>query len=214
IGPAAEEVKVHGGAVLAALRTADGRGLLTGGDDGLLARIDAGGKVERLADRPRKWIDQLPNLAAEWVKTNEAKGLPARKFLESYMAGLRKQGISDFLLPGDLERAQERRLLELHPPADLKADVLFVPHHGSATSSSLPFLRAVDPSIAVFQVGYRNRFRHPDAQVLARYQGTRARLLRSDAHGAIRIVLKAPAEPSVWRSRIDEPRYWRVPVAG
>ncbi|NYZ13801.1 C4-dicarboxylate TRAP transporter substrate-binding protein [Azospirillum sp. RWY-5-1] len=40
----------------------------------------------------RKWIDQLPNLAAEWVKANEAKGLPARKFLEAYMAGLRKQG--------------------------------------------------------------------------------------------------------------------------
>lgn len=118
------------------------------------------------------------------------------------------------LLPGDLERAQERRLLELYPPAELKADVLFVPHHGSATSSSLPFLHAVDPSIAVFQVGYRNRFRHPDAQVLARYRGTRARLLRSDAHGAIRIVLKAQVEPGIWRSRIDEPRYWRVPVAG
>ncbi len=59
IGPAAEEVKVHAGAVLTAVRTADGHGLLTGGDDGLLARIDAGGKVERLAERPRKWIDQL-----------------------------------------------------------------------------------------------------------------------------------------------------------
>ena len=118
------------------------------------------------------------------------------------------------LLPGDLERAQERRLLELYPPADLKADVLFVPHHGSATSSSLPFLRAVDPAIAVFQVGYRNRFRHPDAQVLARYRDTGARLLRSDAHGAIRIVLKAQAEPSVRRSRIDEPRHWRVTVTG
>lgn len=40
----------------------------------------------------RKWIEQLPNIAAEWVKANEARGLPARSFLQSYMAGLRKHG--------------------------------------------------------------------------------------------------------------------------
>ncbi|MGQ9366421.1 C4-dicarboxylate TRAP transporter substrate-binding protein [Azospirillum sp. ST 5-10] len=40
----------------------------------------------------QKWIDQLPNIAADWVKANEARGLPARKFLEAYMAGLRKHG--------------------------------------------------------------------------------------------------------------------------
>ena len=151
----------------------------------------------------------------DWLHPPEVDETSRRSATNARSCVLRIRGAAGTaLLPGDLERAQERRLLELYPSADLKADVLFVPHHGSATSSSLPFLRAVDPSIAVFQVGYRNRFRHPDAQVLARYQGTRARLLRSDAHGAIRIVLKAPAEPSVWRSRIDEPRYWRVPVAG
>lgn len=39
------------------------------------------------------WIKTMPNLAAEWVKTNEAKGLPAREVLAAYMAGLRKRGV-------------------------------------------------------------------------------------------------------------------------
>ena len=47
--------------------------------------------------------------------------------------------------------------------------MLIVPHHGSRTSSSSPFLEAVAPRIAVFQAGYRNRFGHPAAEVMARY---------------------------------------------
>ncbi len=49
---------VHAGAILSTAITADGR-LITGGDDGLVARIDAKGKVERLAERPKKWIDHV-----------------------------------------------------------------------------------------------------------------------------------------------------------
>lgn len=49
---------VHGGAILATAVTADGR-LITGGDDGLVARVDAKGNVERLAERPKKWIDHV-----------------------------------------------------------------------------------------------------------------------------------------------------------
>jgi beta-lactamase superfamily II metal-dependent hydrolase len=42
----------------------------------------------------------------------------------------------------------------------LRASVLLAPHHGSGTSSTLRFLNAVQPEIALFQVGYRNRYRH------------------------------------------------------
>ena len=49
---------VHAGAILSTAVAADGR-LLTGGDDGLVARVDAKGKVERLAERPKKWIDHV-----------------------------------------------------------------------------------------------------------------------------------------------------------
>jgi WD40 repeat protein len=52
-------VPVHAGAILSAASTADGRRLISGGDDGLVAATDAGGRVERLAERPRKWIDHV-----------------------------------------------------------------------------------------------------------------------------------------------------------
>lgn len=58
-GVAAESVKVHAGAILSAVRTLDGERLITGGDDGLVAATDAAGTVERVAERPKKWIDQL-----------------------------------------------------------------------------------------------------------------------------------------------------------
>lgn len=58
-GSAADEVRVHDGAVLATAATLDGKGLVTGGDDGIVAVTDAAGTVERVAECPRKWIDQV-----------------------------------------------------------------------------------------------------------------------------------------------------------
>src|SRR5258708_10767909 len=58
-GVAAETVSVHSGAILAATRSLDGKALVTGGDDGLVALTEAKGKVERIGEMPRKWIDQV-----------------------------------------------------------------------------------------------------------------------------------------------------------
>lgn len=58
-GPAAEETRVHDGAILDAVRSLDGKALITGGDDGVIASVDAIGTVTRLAERPRKWIDHV-----------------------------------------------------------------------------------------------------------------------------------------------------------
>ena len=72
------------------------------------------------------------------------------------------------LLTGDIEREQEAALVAAHG-SELHSDVLIVPHHGSKTSSSAPFLDAVSPQWAIFQAGYRSRFGHPAAEVMARY---------------------------------------------
>jgi WD40 repeat protein len=72
-GVAAEETKVHTGAILSA--TLAGKKLLTGGDDGLVALTDAAGTVERLAERPRKWIDHVaagPNGAVAFAVGKQA----------------------------------------------------------------------------------------------------------------------------------------------
>ncbi len=58
-GAVADPVAVHGGAILAAARTQDGRGLITGGDDGKVALTFGDGRSEAIAARPRKWIEAV-----------------------------------------------------------------------------------------------------------------------------------------------------------
>jgi competence protein ComEC len=109
------------------------------------------------------------------------------------------------LLAGDIEAAQERALLQ--SGQSLQADWLLVPHHGSATSSTSDFLAAVDPSVAVVQAGYRNRFGHPRPDVLRRYSDLGVDVVQTPRCGA-----------STWRSeqpklvqceRNQRQRYWQ-----
>ena len=86
------------------------------------------------------------------------------------------------LLVGDIEQPQEARLLADGAP--LRADILLVPHHGSKTSSSAAFLQAVQPRIAIIQAGYRNRFGHPAAPVLQRYEAQGVQVVQSPQCGA------------------------------
>jgi competence protein ComEC len=88
------------------------------------------------------------------------------------------------LLTGDIEAAQEAALVGR---ADLRADVLLAPHHGSRTSSTAPFLRAVQPRIVIFQVGHRNRYRHPQAAVWRAYAAAGAARWRTDEAGALAV---------------------------
>ncbi|OYU84084.1 MAG: competence protein ComEC, partial [Burkholderiales bacterium PBB5] len=107
------------------------------------------------------------------------------------------------LLTGDIEAPQEAALLARHGAPALASTVLIVPHHGSKTSSTAAFLDAVQPQWAVVQAGYRSRFGHPAAPVLARYAERGLTVVRSDQCGA-------------WRwdgqgarcERADRRRYW------
>jgi len=89
------------------------------------------------------------------------------------------------LLAGDIERDQEASLVALQAQA-LKSDVLLAPHHGSKTSSTARFLDAVQPRVAVFQAGYRNRFGHPAGEVMSRYRERGVSTLESASCGAWR----------------------------
>jgi competence protein ComEC len=110
------------------------------------------------------------------------------------------------LLPGDIEAAQERTLVE-HNAAALRADLLMAPHHGSRTSSSERFLDAVAPRDVVFQAGYRNRFGHPHAVVAARYVARGTRVHRSDRDGAVRASSRRDRF-EFERCRESRRRYW------
>ena len=90
------------------------------------------------------------------------------------------------LLSGDIERGAEAELIERLGDG-LRARVLVAPHHGSKTSSTADFLQLVRPEIALFPVGYRNRYRHPHPEVLARYRQVAQHLLTSASQGAISV---------------------------
>jgi competence protein ComEC len=89
-----------------------------------------------------------------------------------------------FLLPGDVEGAAEASLVAWG--TDLAAQVLKVPHQGSRTSSSEPFLDAVRPRLAVLSVG-ANPYGHPHHEVLARYARRGVVVYRTDRDGAVSV---------------------------
>jgi competence protein ComEC len=119
-------------------------------------------------------------------------------------------GPSSVLLTGDIEQASERLVVSTDPEA-LRADVLFVPHHGSKTSSSIGFIEAVAPRWAVVQAGYRSRFGHPAPEVVQRYRERGIAVVSSPGCGAW-----------TWRANATEPhceraisrRHWRHPDPG
>jgi competence protein ComEC len=90
------------------------------------------------------------------------------------------------LIASDIERAAEQTLVSRDAQA-LASDVLIAPHHGSRTSSTEAFLDSVRPLVAIFQVGYRNRFNHPHPLVTSRYRARGVDMLRTDEDGAIRL---------------------------
>ena len=102
----------------------------------------------------------------------------------SLVVRLRYKDVS-LLFPGDIEEETEDQLVRrahLQP-----VDVLLVPHHGSRSSSSLPFLQRLKPKIAIFSVGYDNRFHLPAYSIRRRYDALGIQTYRTDVDGAITI---------------------------
>lgn len=95
-------------------------------------------------------------------------------------------GATSFLFTGDAERAEEQDLL--NAGVNLQSTVLKVGHHGSDTSTSYPFLRAVAPQYAVISVGAGNSYGHPTEAVLSRLRDAGVKTFRTDMQGEITAV--------------------------
>lgn len=74
-------------------------------------------------------------------------------------------GNNSFMFTGDAETPVEQEVLNEHK--NLKADVLKLGHHGSHSSTSEPFLKAVDPSIAIVSCGKDNKYGHPHKETMS-----------------------------------------------
>jgi competence protein ComEC len=119
-------------------------------------------------------------------------------------------GRTAILLAGDIEAAQEAALVS-NGADGLRADVLLAPHHGSGTSSTQAFLQAVRPSVSVFQVGWRNRYKHPKKDVYERYGQLGIERLRTDELGALTLEFGGEAAAQAYRRQ--HARYWSAAPA-
>jgi competence protein ComEC len=89
------------------------------------------------------------------------------------------------VLTGDISAEVERELTASFAPSRLR--IVKVPHHGSLTSSSWDFLRALAPRVAVVSAGRANVFGHPVPAVLERYRAVGAEVFRTDMDGAVMV---------------------------
>ena len=88
-----------------------------------------------------------------------------------------------FILTGDAEAAEEQWVLDHTDPTLLRADVLKLGHHGSKTSSTIPFVDAVQPRLGLVSVGITNRYGHPSPETLETFARRGIPLLRTDREG-------------------------------
>ncbi|WP_040212093.1 ComEC/Rec2 family competence protein [Clostridium polynesiense] len=90
-----------------------------------------------------------------------------------------------FLFTGDAESIVENQLIKNYE--NIKADVLKIAHHGSTTSTSIDFLKKVNPKYAVISCGLGNDFGHPSMQVLNNLKLQGIKYNRTDLKGTILI---------------------------
>jgi len=120
---------------------------------------------------------------ADWPLTYKARNNDSLVLRVHY-------GATAVLLPGDIERQVERSLTNNDQAATaLRADILKIPHHGSATSTTDALLSAVHPRYALVSAGDRNPFGHPRPDVLRRLAAAKVATYRTDTNGAVTFYL-------------------------
>ncbi len=111
------------------------------------------------------------------------------------------------LLTGDIERPIEGEMLR--NGAASAVDAVVVPHHGSRTSSTLPFVRALSPTIAIVSAGYENRWGFPKQDVVERWQAAGAVVHTTATSGTIGIrMCSGSGIEQIRRYREEEHRIW------
>ena len=143
---------------------ADGRG-------GVWRRVQSGG-VDRIG---KVEIAVLHPPAPDWERQRVRNE-------DSVVLELRIGEVS-VVLPGDIGREGEMAALPRLPRGRLV--IVKAPHHGSATSSTQPFIDALAPAAVIFSAGRANRFGHPAASVVERYRAAGAVMFGTAEDGAV-----------------------------
>lgn len=145
---------------------------------------------DQLADRPvsgcQRSRHKFGGLVIEyWQGQGAAEGNDASCVVRIYHRG----SSTEWLFPGDITEPMERQYLayrasreDLHQPA---TRVLVAPHHGSKTSSSEAWVRALRPDWVIYTAGYRHRYGHPHPTVTARYRAVGTAAVNTACSGSV-----------------------------
>lgn len=118
-------------------------------------------------------------------------------------------GYRQLLLTGDLEKEGEKSLV-MQDKYSLKADILFVPHHGSSTSSTPLFIRKVQPTLALVSSARYSPWKIPSDKVYLRYAKHNIQWLNTAEEGQITICFKKE-KMKISRYRKDiNPRWYHL----
>lgn len=113
-------------------------------------------------------------------------GMSPKNLHEAVIVSRLVYASTSVLLMGDAEKALEYQLAS--SGVNLKSSILKVGHHGSKTSTSEEFLRAVSPRLAVISAGRKNRYGHPYQEVLDRLARAGIKILRTDLDNNVELV--------------------------
>ena len=93
-------------------------------------------------------------------------------------------GETSVIVTGDAENPAEKDMLDVKN-VDYSADILKLGHHGSSTSSSKDWLRAVNPKYAVISCGIDNKYNHPHKETIIKLDDLKFEYYRTDLVGNI-----------------------------
>jgi len=116
-------------------------------------------------------------------------------------------GEHSVLLPGDIEKQTERKLVQ-HYPKKLASTVLIAPHHGSNTSSTMDFIDTVNPSVVLFPTAYLNRYHFPSKKVQKRYENRHIPSYSTGRSGALSIHFQPNKKLKIMSYREQSKKIW------
>lgn len=116
-------------------------------------------------------------------------------------------GSQSILFTGDIESLGESWLIE-NAKTQLPSTILVAPHHGSRTSSTLPFVQAVKAEHVIFTTGYRNRYNFPRNDVVERYRTRNALIYNTADTGAVTFKISPENIEEIHLFREDNQYWW------
>jgi competence protein ComEC len=105
-------------------------------------------------------------------------------------------GLTSIMLTGDSTKETENIILSNSTNSQLDSNILKVGHHGSHTSTSKSFVKAVSPKYAVISLGKNNKYGHPHKETLDTLQEFGVKIFRTDLLGTI--IMKSDGQKEVF----------------